>query len=161
MHGRIADGLQECLAQGWVPEWMTVGRTSLFLKDPAKGNAADNYRPIACLPLMWKLLTGIFAEKIYEHLEQNSLLPDEQKGCRKGSRGTKDQFLIDKMVLKDAKSVKKNLEMAWIDYKKAYDMVPLLWLIEVMDIFGVGILQGYLGIVWLAGKLNLRRMAMN
>ena len=81
LHGRIADGLQECLAQGWVPEWMTDGRTSLFMKDPAKGNAADNYRPIACLPLMWKLLTGIFAEKIYEHLEQNSLLPDEQSGC--------------------------------------------------------------------------------
>ena len=33
-------------------------------------------------------LTGIFAEKIYDHLlYANSLLLDEQKGCRKQSRG--------------------------------------------------------------------------
>ena len=27
--------------------------------------------------------------------------------------------------------------MAWIDYKKAYDMVPHLWIIECFDLFGV------------------------
>ena len=27
--------------------------------------------------------------------------------------------------------------MAWIDYKKAYDMVPYLWIIECLDLFGV------------------------
>ena len=145
VHSRIAEGLQECLTQGWVPKWMTLGRTSLFMKDPAKGTAADNYRPIACLPLMWKLLTGIFSEKIYQHLEEKSLLPDEQKGCRKNSRGTKDQLLIDKMILKDAKQGRKRLAMAWIDYKKAYDMVPHSWLIESLDIFGVaGNLAGLL-----------------
>ena len=136
MHARIARGLQGCLAQGWVPKWMTVGRTSLFMKDPAKGTRADNYRPIACLPLMWKLLTGILSEKIYCHLDGNNLLPDEQKGCRKRSRGTKDQLLIDKMILRDAK-VGKNLSMAWIDYKKAYDMVPHSWIKEVVDLLGV------------------------
>ena len=137
LHSRIADGLQECLTQGWVPKWMTLGRTSLFMKDPAKGTAADNYRPIACLPLMWKLLTGIFSEKMYQHLEDQSLLPDEQKGCRKNSRGTKDQLLIDKMILKDAKKGSKNLAMAWIDYKKAYDMVPHSWILEALDMFKV------------------------
>ena len=54
-----------------------------ILKDEAKGTVASNYRPIACLPLMSKLLTGIFADKIYDHLADNNLLPDEQKGCRK------------------------------------------------------------------------------
>ena len=34
---------------------MTYGRTVLCQKDPGKGNAAENYRPITCLPLMWKL----------------------------------------------------------------------------------------------------------
>ena len=136
LHRSIAVGLQDCLSQGWVPEWMTLGRTSLFMKDPAKGPVADNYRPIACLPLMWKLLTGILAEQIYDHLDGNNLLPDEQKGCRKRSRGTKDQLLIDKMILKDAKNG-KNLSMAWIDYKKAYDMVPHSWLLEVVEMLGV------------------------
>ena len=27
--------------------------------------------------------------------------------------------------------------MAWIDYKKAYDMVPHLWIIESLDLFRV------------------------
>ena len=27
--------------------------------------------------------------------------------------------------------------MAWIDYKKAYDMIPHSWIIECLDLFGV------------------------
>ena len=86
MHQAMAKGLQACLDVGNVPEWMVKGRTVLIQKDPAKGTVASNYRPIACLPLMWKLLTGIFAVGIYDHL--NNLFPDEQKGCRKQSRWT-------------------------------------------------------------------------
>ena len=41
---------------------------------------ASNYHPIACLPMMWKLLTGVMGEKLYHHLERNGLLRDEQKG---------------------------------------------------------------------------------
>ena len=44
---------------------------------------------------MWKLLTSIFSEAMYGHLSCQELLPNEQKGCIKNSRGTKDQLLID------------------------------------------------------------------
>ena len=27
--------------------------------------------------------------------------------------------------------------MAWIDCRKAYDMVPHLWIVECLDLFGV------------------------
>ena len=40
------------------------------------------------------------------------------------SRGTEDQLLIDKTVLKDCKKRHASLCMAWIDYKTAYDLVP-------------------------------------
>ena len=70
----------------------------LVMKDPQKGTEVTNYRPIACLAVMWKLLTGMIAEKMYVHLAQNGLLVDEQEGCRKASRGTKDQLLIDKAI---------------------------------------------------------------
>ena len=49
---------------------------------------------------MWKLLTGVIADQIYEHLDQEKLLPEEQKGCRKGSRGTNDLLYIDRAVIK-------------------------------------------------------------
>ena len=135
LHQVIAGNLQECLDGGDVPEWMVTGRTVLIQKDSAKGNVASNYRPLACLPLMWKLLTGIFAEKVYDHLKDKNLLPAEQKGCRKQSRGTKDQLLIDKAVMLQARN--RNLAMAWVDYKKAYDMVPHSWLLEVTEMMGV------------------------
>ena len=113
------------------------GETVLIQNDPAKGTVVSNYRPIACLPLMLKLLTGIFADKIYDHLLMNSILPYEQKGCRKGARDTKDQLLIDKVVLKEVKRFRKNVAMAYIDYRKAYDMVPHSWILEMMEVTGI------------------------
>ena len=101
-----------------LPEWMTHGHTVLCQKDPTKGNAAGNYRPITCLPLMWKLFTGMIAEETYDYLEKMKLLPEEQKGCRRQRRATKDQLIIDKTVLKDCKKRQANLFIAWIDCKK-------------------------------------------
>ena len=96
LHSRLQECLQDCICQGNVPEWMVRGRTVLIQKDTAKGAQASNYRHIACLPMMWKLLTGVMREKLYHHLERNGLLTDEQKRCRKGSRATKDQLLVEK-----------------------------------------------------------------
>ena len=66
-------------------------------------NTADNYGPIICLPLTWKLSTGVIAEEKYNYFARGKLLPGEQQRCKRGSRGTKDQLLIDKTVLKDCK----------------------------------------------------------
>ena len=64
------------------------------------------------------------------------MLPEEHKGCRKVSGGTNDLLYIDWAVIKEVNSRNKNLAMTWIDYKKAY-MVPHLWIIECLDLFGV------------------------
>ena len=74
---------------------------------------------------------------IYAHICTEKLLPEEQKGCRKGSRGTNDLLYIDTAVIKGVKSRNKNLAMAWIDYKKTYDMVPHSSIIECLDLLGV------------------------
>ena len=71
---RIAYQLNKILeGEDNLPTWMTYGRTILCQKDPAKGNAVENYRPITCLPLMWKLLTGMIAEEMYTYLNRESL----------------------------------------------------------------------------------------
>ena len=129
--------LKECLDSGFVPSCLTRGRTTLIQKDKRKANVASNYRPITCLPLMWKLLTGVIAHRVYAHLDQEKLLPEEQRGYRKGSRGTNDLLCIDRAVIKEVKSRNKNLAMAWIDNKKDYDMVPHSWILECLDYFGV------------------------
>ena len=45
--------------------------------------------------------------------------------------------MIDKTVLKDCKKRHTNLSMAWIDYRKAYDLVPHNLVNECMEIFGI------------------------
>ena len=105
--------------------------------DKSKGNIVSNYRPITCLPLMWKLLASVIADQIYSHLDQEKLLPEEQKGCRKGSRGIDDLLYMDRAVIKEVKPRNKNLAMVWIGYKKAYDMVPHSCIRLCLDLFGV------------------------
>ena len=68
---------------------------------------------------MGKLLLGVIADQICKNLDQQKLLSEEQKGCRKRSRGTNDLLYIDRAVIREVKSRKKNLAMAWIVYKKA------------------------------------------
>ena len=68
------------------------------------------------------------------------LLPEQHKGCGKGFSGTNDLLYIDRAVIKEVKSRNKNLAKTWVDYKKAYDMVPHSWIIECLDLFGVEIL---------------------
>ena len=65
---------------------------------------------------------SIFSEEIYNPLNQYELLPEEQKGCRKQSRGTKDQLLIDKAIIRNCKKRKVGLTIGWIDNIKAFDM---------------------------------------
>ena len=119
------------------PDWITFEKTVLCQKDLAKSSATDNYRPISCLPLMWKLMTGMLVETMYSHLEGENELPSEQKGCRKGNHETKYQLVIDKKVLKDHKGRHTNLTMARIDHKKAYDMVPQSWIGECLEMFNI------------------------
>ena len=74
---------------------------------------------------------------MYKFFAENDALPVEQKGCRRRSRGTKDQLLIDKMVLTDCKRKHKNLAMGWVDYMKANNMVPHSWIIESLKMVQV------------------------
>ena len=118
------------------PEWLTQGLTFLIPKSNDT-NEAKNYRPITCLPTMYKTLTSIITDRTYLHLEDNRLLPNEQKGCKRGSYGCKDQLLVNKMIMEDCKTRKKNLTTSWIDYRKAFNSVPHSWIIKTLELYKV------------------------
>ena len=116
-----------------VPAWFTTGRTTLVpKKQPTE--EPSNYRPITCLPIIYKIMTNMITKRMKEHMMINNLIPEEQKGCMPNTLGTIDQLLIDKMILEDAKKNKKDLSVAWIDYRKAFDSIPHDWLIESLNI---------------------------
>ena len=129
--------LNETLQSGNVPECLPSGKTVLIVKDKDKVNKVTNFRPFTCLPMMWKLLTGVISEEMYKYLDEEKLLPNEQRGCRRQKRGTKDQLLIDKIVIRNCRRRLTNLAMRWINYKKAYDMIPHSWILKCLKMFGI------------------------
>ena len=129
--------MNRCLQDAQVLDWMTKGKTTLIQKDPSKRTAPNNYRPITCLPMIRKILTAQIREEIYYSLTSSRLFPDEKKECRKGSRGTAELLYIDQHILNESKNRRKNLAMAWIDYKKTYDMVPQSWIINYLKVYKI------------------------
>ena len=51
-----------------------------------------------------------------------------------GSSGTTDNLLIDNTVTLDCHRNKRNLSMAWVDVKKAYNSVDHKWLNEIVKV---------------------------
>jgi len=119
-----------------IPDFLVQGITYLLPKsqdsqDPFK------YRPITCLCTMYKIYTACIDEKIYKHVDANKLLAEEQKGCIKNSQGCKEQLIIDSVVLEQAHKDNRNLYIAYIDCRKAFDSVPHSWLIHVIQIYKI------------------------
>lgn len=138
VHKHLAKCFQKILEHpNSMPEFMTRGVTYLMPKTDQFSEDPSKYRPITCLPTLYKVLTSIISEKIYKHLQLNNLLDEEQKGCRRGSRGCKEQLVIDAVITKTAVQRKQSLFTAYIDYQKAFDSVPHSWLMEVLSLYGV------------------------
>ena len=116
---------------------MTKGKTTLIQKDFLMVTAPNNYRHITCLPITWKKLTAQIREEIYYSITSRRLFPEEQKRYYKGTRGTIELLYIDQHILNENKTWRKNLAMAWIHYKKAYDIVPQSWIINCLKMYKI------------------------
>lgn len=110
-----------------IPDWMCEGRTVLIFKkgDP---KLPDNYRPITCLNTIYKAFTSLIMEKLLKEIDPIWKKIYEQRGSKRGVPGLKDNILIDSSVCQDANTYKRNLSMAWIDYRKAYDSTSHEWI---------------------------------
>ena len=107
INDRLALGMNRCLQDAQVPDWMTKGKITLIQKDQSKRTTLNNHRSIICLPMMWKISTAQIRKDIYYSLTSRGLLPDEQKGCHKGSRGTAELLYIDQHILNESKNRRK------------------------------------------------------
>ena len=97
----IHENMTNCLSRAITsPEtnrqWFKQGITYLLPKSN-ETNIPKNCRPITCLLTMYKILISIVTERTYNLLDAYNILAFEQKGCKKGSYGCKDQLLFNKM----------------------------------------------------------------
>ena len=82
-------------------------------------------------------MTAIIAEAIQDYMEENEQIPWEKKVNHWNSRGTNDQLLIDKKILRNSRRRKFNVRVAWIDCKKAYNSLPHSWITRCLVILDI------------------------
>ena len=116
-----------------LPDWLTLGKTILLPKNEHT-QAAKNYRPIACLNLTCKHYTSCLNSFLEHHCRINNIITVEQAGGKKGIWGTTEQLLINKNILKEAKTLKRNIYTVWLDYQKAFDSVTYEWLLRSLKL---------------------------
>ena len=81
----------------------------------------------------------MIAKYLKNHLIQNDMWDKSQMGTCENVLGTVDQLLIDNAIMGEVKEYKRNLAVAYYDYKKAYDMVRHDWMMRVYEWAGVTI----------------------
>ena len=116
-----------------LPDWLTLAKTILLPKN-GHTQAAKNYRPITCLNLTYKLYTSCLNNFLEHHCRINNIITVEQAGGKKGIWGTTEQVLINKSILKEAKTLKRNIYTVWLDYQKAFDSVTHEWLLRSLKL---------------------------
>lgn len=137
LHGTIARNLTNIiLGKQNVPNFLTMGITYMLPKTKHT-SLPSQYRPITCLPTIYKILTSAIAIKINTHIVKHNIIAEEQKGCRRGHMGCKEQLIIDSVIHKHASTKNRNLHCTYIDYQKAFDSIPHSWLIQILEIYKI------------------------
>ena len=109
-------------------EWLVEGTTNLLPKKEETW-IPKNYRAIS-------QQTAVITDRLYNHLEKESIMTPEQRGGKKDlwmQRSANDQQCHPRELQKK----KKNLSTAWIDYKKALDSVPHSWILACLRMYKI------------------------
>lgn len=107
------------------PIYMELGNDET--KDP------QMCRPITCLNTLYKIITPLVPKQLSYHIKNNTILTDEQKVCRMKTQCCKELMIIDRVIAKNAKNSKRNIDVTWLDYQEAFDLVLHSYLITIFE----------------------------
>ena len=110
------------LETGIVPDSWTIGLIVPIFKNKGDIHDPDNYRGITLLSCMGKLFTMIINTRLHRYLEDQMLLGEEQAGFREGY-STLDHIFSLHCIIDLFLEKKKRLFCAFVDYRKAFDMI--------------------------------------
>ena len=137
LHKPMAEAYSEIIKDPkQTPDWLVEGTTNLLPKKEETW-IHKNYRPIACLPTTFKILTSVITDRLYSHLEKEAIMKPEERGGKKDCYGYRDQLMINNTIIENCKKRKKNLSTFWIDYKKAFDSVPHSWILKCLQMYKI------------------------
>ena len=126
---------KKSIEEGKIPEeWKFAEVTAIF----KKGNKTDpgNYRPVSLTCICCKLLEQFIRDGIVEHMTENDLYNDGQHGFRK-QRSCITQLLEVYDELTEMIDEGKNIDIIYLDFKKAFDSIPHERLLMKMKAYGI------------------------
>ena len=95
-----------------------------------------NYRPISLTSNSCKILKHIIFSSIIGHLESQDLLAKEQNGFRNG-RSCETQLTLFVHDIFAAGDRHVQVDAIFLDFRKAFDKVPHLKLIQKLEAYGI------------------------
>ena len=125
----LKDSLNKILESGEVPESWKEARTIMIPK--VRNPEVKELRPISLINISYKIFMKIMRERIDNHLRENEEEKEEQTGFTKGKRIEDNLFILQYCIRKTYEQ-RKQLYVAAIDFKKAYDYIKRDQLIQVM-----------------------------
>jgi hypothetical protein len=134
-HKHTAALFNKFIEEDQIPAWLTARVTFLIPKNENTENP-KNYRPVTCLPKIYKLVTSIISRHMQKYMDDENLMPKEQIRCCSRSKGCKDQLLIAEEILQECKSRKKKIVYG-MDYQKAFNRVPHSWTTKSLELTGI------------------------
>ena len=155
------------LFNGNIPEELM---TSIVISVPKKGDLTDmnNYRGISLMPVCVKIVAAIVAQRISSAFEEEHFLVDSQAGFRTNQEcvGQVGALLeiIQRWTKKQTKSKRRgDIEellrayVCFIDFKKAYDMVPHEAMLYKLRVYGiVGKTYEFIRTLYASSKMKVR-----
>ena len=115
-------------------DWRSANVTPIH----KKGDRTDpsNYRPVSLTSQVCKVLESIIRKQLLDHLNENNILRDEQHGFREG-RSCLSNLLE---VMEDWTQIVDDgdgIDVAYLDFRKAFDLVSHKHLIYKMSKYGI------------------------
>lgn len=143
---------QRSLDSGSLPtDWRQANISCVFKKGDRHNPA--NYRPISLTSIPCKLLEHIVCRHIFTHLDSHNILTNLNHGFRSGF-SCETQLLTTTHDLLSSFDQKKQVDVAVLDFSKAFDTVPHPHLLHKLSCYGI---NGPL-LNWLSSFLTKRSM---
>ena len=97
---------------------------------------AVNYRPVSLTCVYCKLLEHIVVKHILQHLEKHNILTKFQHWFRSG-HSCETQLILTTHDLLTTHDTGKRIDLAVLDFSKAFDTVPYRRLMANLDHYGI------------------------
>ena len=110
------------LNTGLIPSEWNVGFIIPLYKNKGMANDPNNYRGITLLSSIGKLFTSIINTRLTDFINNIGLLGEDQAGFRAGYSTTDHIFTLS-CIIDIYLQNKKRVYCAFVDYKKAFDLV--------------------------------------